>query len=862
MSSDNAKQLERARRNLEKNKLREAAAEYQAVYDASPTNQEAIQALGDLYVRLNEPARAQTFYGLQVDRLVEVRDAVKALALYSRFLRGVPQPPARHLAFAAMLQQANRVGDAVEQLSAAAERYKQLGKEREALGCLEKIAQLDSESPSSHLAVAELAVKLGNKDLAARSYLRAGQISQGMNQPELALEYFTQAHQLAPGQVTIAMFFAEARLRHGDAAEAVNLLEPFAANAKDPIFLALFGEALLRTEQLDRAREAFEAFYLQKKEGFGKLFELAGAYFKAGQELKAVEVLEKTKVWMKAIRRENEFANHFDRLMGVYPESLQLAQMAATLYEELNRETKYFDALVHLFDLYLQRDLVHEACDTLDRLVDIDPYDYRNQERISKLEGKADPAFLKSILSRAAKAATINIRAEGFGDPQIDRGSASGGEMTAAQALDDLIVQVEIFLQYSLRAKAIERLEKIAQMFPGEEDTNDRLRAVYERANWWPLGKPTPPAPKLATPAPEATERERAAERAPAAAPQVSSGFDENAQRDLEKIGEITRLMFRQYTAVEVATVAAQETGKHLEVSNCGVVLPATINAPAVSANYAVDGAPALSEEKTMELAETCARQSFDHTGVCELAGGKSSLMKMARLSTVLCAKLMDKETHAALGYLFVTSGRDRKWRPNERFFIQAIGNQLSIAVAHVRAQTAARASAFADERTGLVSRGAYVDCLLVESSRGRTHNSPVSLLILHVNHSEPVPPQGQAALDKYMEQLSRALRASARPGDMAVKYTPWSVAFILPDTNLKAAQTLGEKLTKTASTVHAPWQSNGSGSKVSVVVAEAASRIFDDNEDCVTELINRAETAFEEVRQHEKSKVLALATP
>src|ERR1700683_5208416 len=321
--------------------------------------------------------------------------------------------------------------------------------------------------------------------------------------------------------------------------------------------------------------------------------------------------------------------------------------------------------------------------------------------------------------------------------------------------------------------------------------------------------------------------------------------------------------MFRQNTAVEVATLAAQETGKHLEVSNCGVVLPATINAPGISVNYAVDGAPALSEEKTQELAETCGRQSFDHAGFCEVAGGKSSLMKMARLSTVLCAKLMDRETHAVLGHLFVTSGRDRKWRPNERFFIQAIGNQLSIAVAHVRAQTAARASAFADEKTGLVSRGAYVDCLLVESSRGRAHNTPVSLLILHVNHgSDAVPAQGQAALDKYMEQLSRTLRTAARPGDMAVKYTPWSIAFILPDTNLKAAQNLGEKLTKAAATVHAPWQSNGSGSKVGVVVAEAASRIFDDNEDCVTELINRAETAFDEVRQQERSKVLALATP
>ncbi len=51
-------------------------------------------------------------------------------------------------------------------------------------------------------------------------------------------------------------------------------------------------------------------------------------------------------------------------------------------------------------------------------------------------------------------------------------------------------MQVEIFLQYSLQSKALERLERLAQLFPGEEDRNERLRALYERANWWPKGAP------------------------------------------------------------------------------------------------------------------------------------------------------------------------------------------------------------------------------------------------------------------------------------------------------------------------------------------------------------------------------------
>jgi len=34
-------------------------------------------------------------------------------------------------------------------------------------------------------------------------------------------------------------------------------------------------------------------------------------------------------------------------------------------------------------------------------------------------------------------------------------------------SLEDLMVQAEIFLQYSLQPKALERLQRVAQLFPG-----------------------------------------------------------------------------------------------------------------------------------------------------------------------------------------------------------------------------------------------------------------------------------------------------------------------------------------------------------------------------------------------------------
>ena len=62
-------------------------------------------------------------------------------------------------------------------------------------------------------------------------------------------------------------------------------------------------------------------------------------------------------------------------------------------------------------------------------------------------------------------------------------GSEEGRQL---QALEDLIVQTEIFLQYSLQNKALERLQKISAMFPGEEERNARLSNLYQMANCWP----------------------------------------------------------------------------------------------------------------------------------------------------------------------------------------------------------------------------------------------------------------------------------------------------------------------------------------------------------------------------------------
>src|ERR1700733_12321373 len=147
MASDIQKRLERARRSLEKNKLREAVSEYEAVLDESPSHSEAVQGLADVHTRLNEPEQAAQYFGIQFDRLLDGGDAAKASAIFGRFLRPYPQPPDRLMRYGTLLQKQNHASEAIEQFTMAATLYQGEHRGIEELACYEAMAVLDPENP-------------------------------------------------------------------------------------------------------------------------------------------------------------------------------------------------------------------------------------------------------------------------------------------------------------------------------------------------------------------------------------------------------------------------------------------------------------------------------------------------------------------------------------------------------------------------------------------------------------------------------------------------------------------------------------------------------------------------------------------
>jgi len=868
MAADVSKHLDRAKRFLEKNRVEDAIEAYLAVIAEAPQHQEATQALGDLYARMDQPDRAAVYYGLLFDLLIEPKDESKALAIYNRFLRGglSPQPPERIARYAFLQQKQNHPDEAIEQYTKAADLFAAANRDEDALFCWERIAQLDPENLSRQLRLAEGAERIGKNALAARAFLRAGQLATASGASADALQILGRAYKLAPQERSVALLYAQANLQASNAVRAAALLEPFATSESDAAFLATYSDALMRSGNLEKSRELLDKLLREKNEGMTQLFELADRYVAAGQDQKAAEILQTLKRRMFADKRQNDFATLMDGVGAKYPHSQAILEFWASVHNELNRESQYFEVLIKLFDVYLTSGNVKKAAESLERLVDIDAYDYRNQERLELLRGKVDETHLKRIASRLMKSSTPTpghtphppaAQAPAVPSP----GSEEGRQL---QALEDLIVQTEIFLQYSLQNKALERLQRIAAMFPGEEERSARLSNLYQMANWWPPGSPklkteaapaapvvaaspvAPPAPVVEAPAPITTK---------------TGVYSAETLRDLSKISEVNQKIFRQQTPRAMLNTAVSEVGAYLRGTRALAVVGAPGRPPEMAAEFCAPGVKPAPGAQVVLLLAHIEKAEPDELGGLVVHATEGSILSDLGLATALGVMITDKETQMPAGMLIIGHAEPHKWRPNEAYFLQAIGDQMLMSVSHTRLRSLVRRMGVSDERSGLLSRSSYQSCLLTEADRARTQGTPLALTILQIDRgAELLRQQGESPLERFLEQLARSLQPIVRQNDVAVKYTSWSLAFILPDTTLAGAQNLADKLRRAASGLRPPWDSTQI--TLSAGIVEAVPKPDYDSEDIVTDLINRAEFSIEEARKRGGDTVVVLETP
>ena len=824
-----ARRVEKAEKLLQKGKTADALAEYLQILESDPQNDNVRQMAADLCLSLNKGAQAVRLLGELFERQVAATEATRASLTYKKLARYANPTWEQKVRFGQLLEHSNKKL-AIGTYENALEDLQRQGRKEEVLLVLRRIVSLEP-SQTNHLRVAELSAELGEHAMASQSFLQLAELAEtsGGN----ASPWFERAYTENPTDSKIAVAYGKSLLSRGEAGAAIFIFEPLVHSGDASLELRdLYAQALLSAERCVESEPLIWQIFEQNPARMHQVVNLIGKMIDSELDAEAVALARKLEAFQRRRGERRSFITTMQELLASHRPSVETLEFLAEMFNASNRETDYAQALLKLFDLYCAKHDYQKAGECLDRGAEVDPYEPGHQKRLEALRGKIDDQRFNVIASRfaAVKKEEHAVKVE---EPTL-----------GAAALQDLMLQAEILVQYGMRSKAIERLQRIQELFPREEERNQELQRLYIAAGIAPQY-----ANSATTAAPAAASSDQAA---PVAAAAATAAAGEAADvSSLARVAEITRKLYHQGNAEGVLKTAASEIGGNWRTARCIAALRKPGLPPSSVQEYHMEGLIPVSSAALVSLVETLqdlavARGTVtigDAGNAPELMGVRSAVEEL-QIESLLALPLT--EGNDQIGVLILTQNASRVWQASEVLVIRTLSDQVLIALNNAGLRRLVKNLSVTDEKSGLLKRASYLDLLQAETRRGLQQGTAVTVLLMQFGRRGAlIKEYGEQAVTAVMEQIGQLFSANIRTNDLAFRYEATTVALVLGDTGEKEALLAVEKLRRLLAEVRFPGKDKAV--EFSAGLAQAVMRQHFDPVDIVTEVANRADHAMEQ---------------
>ena len=836
-----ARRVDKAEKLLQKGKPADALAEYLQVLQDDPENDNVRQMAADVSLSLNKGAQAVRLLGELFERQVSAMDATRASLTYKKLARYSNPTWEQKIRFGQLLEGSNKKL-AIGTYENALEDLNKQGRKQEALGVMKWIVDLEPNQ-QNHLRLADLSAELGDHMQAAQCFLKLAEQTEASGGK--AGTWYERAYTENPSDPKTAIAYGRSLLQQGEAGAAIFIFEPLVQSGDMSIELRdLYAQALMAAGRLLESEPLIWQMFEQNPARMHQVVNLVGLMIDAQLDIEAVALARKLEVFQRRRGERRSFITTMQELVASHRASTELLEFLAELFNASNRETDYAQALLRLFDLYCQKHDYQKAGECLDRAAEVDPYEPGHQKRLEILRGKIDDQRFNVIAARfqAVKKAEQTIKIE---EPTL-----------GAAALQDLMLQAEILVQYGMRAKAVERLQRIQELFPHEEERNQDLQRLYLAAGMESTyGALAPPPAQSASTAP-------AAPPAPAApAVQDTSAADISS---LARVAEITRKLYSQGNAEAVLKTAVSEMGSHWRTARCIAAMRKQGLPPSTVQEYHVDGLIPGSSASLVNVVETLqdlavARGTVTITDAAtapELLGIRKAIEEL-QVQSLLALPLT--EGNDQIGVIVLAQNTSRAWKPAEVVVLKTLTDQVVIALNNAGLRRLVKNLSVTDEKSGLLKRASYLDLLQAETRRGLQQGTAVTVLLMNFGRRSVLTKEyGEQAVDATMQQIGQLFSANIRTNDLAFRYQATTVALILGDTGEKEALLAVEKLRRLLAEVR--FSPKASPVDFSAGLAQAVMKQHFDPVDIVTEVVNRADVALEQAVAQGMGKIVCQA--
>jgi len=838
------KLYEKADKYLQRQKFEAAIETYQEIIRYEPTAEEALINLGDLSAKLNRTAEAMRYQVQLADFYIKRGDLPKAIATCRRVLKLSPQDVMTLMKLAGLLEKSQKNTEALEAYRESLGRYRISGSNAQMVECLTRIVKLDANNLDEHLELAELASRSRQTKVAMPALLRAAQLARRAGDETRWEKLIDQAHALDPADEVASTAAVEIYLKRGNFVEATELIEPLLAKNPDDLeVLEMACRGYLGVGNYTQAQPLCWKLYNAKPEHVDLVLKLMEGLVQSGAVHQVLGTVIKLKERLIKQGERNEFLNIIEKLYEMDESNLEVLEVLSALYNEMNKDDGLRRSLSRLFNLYLASEKYQKAADTLERILDVDPYGEGHHDRLLNLEGHIDSIWYNNILSRTEPPSSTRT------SPAMNSAAAA---MEETESLEDLLVEGEMYHQYQLTARLEETVEKIDRLFPGAGEKNQRVHDLYEAAGYTPKFKAPAAAPVAPTLRPDATS--------PGVAP-----FQ--PLEDLRKISEITANIYRESTPQGVLQVAVNEIGRAMNVSRCWGAVGLPDRPPVLTAEHFSPPASPSDPAAAMKLFAFLMGQapsspdgwSLENVAQAPLLYAVTPEIQKLAIRSLQALPLIDKDMAAGL-LLLEECESPRTWSPGESMLLKAIGTQVVIAINNTKLRRLVRSLAGTDPETGVLPRSAYLECLLSEARRSKDQSQPLSVCLI-----EPENPHtlmkllGDAGVQRFVLQVGKALTPALRQNDISIRYSPLSIVVVFPDTPLPQAALAVEKVRRTLAQIRV----NGAGAtNFCAAVCDVPLGPNFDAVDGVTEVINRLEVSLDRSHKEGGKRILISKFP
>jgi diguanylate cyclase (GGDEF)-like protein len=154
---------------------------------------------------------------------------------------------------------------------------------------------------------------------------------------------------------------------------------------------------------------------------------------------------------------------------------------------------------------------------------------------------------------------------------------------------------------------------------------------------------------------------------------------------------------------------------------------------------------------------------------------------------------VVEGETIGALNVY--RSGENVGFSPQEATVIERFCAMAALAFNSARQRELLRTQARTDSLTGMLNRRAYYERIGDELARGQRTDSPVSVVLLDIDHFKRINDQhGHAAGDRALQAIAAKLEATVRADETAARYGGEEFALIAARADSSAAFELAER--------------------------------------------------------------------